>query len=109
MFGVPKAVRPEIHKGVMGDFEKATVGDGWKNLKGAIELPSYSSSRGSRASVEAGVHAAADPSIRVRRRSCCDPGRRATAVRQHSQGPRRGSEWTTELFPLLSGETILFS
>jgi hypothetical protein len=43
--GIKKAVKPETHKNVMGDFEKATIGDGWKDFTFKIELPTYSPSR----------------------------------------------------------------
>jgi len=47
MAAVVKAASRATHKAVMGDFEKAAVGDGWKNLRGTIQFPSYSPARAS--------------------------------------------------------------
>jgi hypothetical protein len=43
VFGVPKAVKPEIHRGVIGDFEKTAI-EG-SSLRFEIELPPYSHAR----------------------------------------------------------------
>ena len=45
MFGVPAATHPDVHKNVMGDFESASVGDGWQDFEFKLQFPEFSSKR----------------------------------------------------------------
>ena len=45
ILGVPRATKPERQKSVTGDFERAAVGENWRDFRFSINFPSFSPKR----------------------------------------------------------------